>query len=100
MIKYTTYSQAKKDVLLLNNFITLVEEYEVNCITSFIIKSYSETSSIPKVIQALNKTNYIHHLPRNINKTDFIKSILKSNPEDQLHRIVHEIYKSKTKRKK
>lgn len=100
MIKYRTYSQAKKDVLLLNNFINLVDEYEVTCVKSFIIKSYSETSSIPKVIQELNKSNYIKYIPTNINNTDFIKSILTIKSEDPLHRIVHDIYKDKLKRKR
>lgn len=100
MIKYNTYSQAKKDVLLLNKFITLVEEYEVTCVKSFIIKSYSETSSISKVIQALSKTDYLHDLPIDVSNTDFIKSILKSKPESQLHKIVHDIYRGKSKKKK
>jgi|SRR5699024_6200022 len=100
MIKYSTYVQAKKDIISLNKFITLVEEYKVTCVKTFIIKSYAETSSVAKVIQDLNTTNYIHDLPNNISNTDFIKSILKNSPEDSLHKIVHDIYKQKSKRKK
>lgn len=100
MMKYSTYSQAKKDIILLNHFINLVENYEVTDVDSFIIKSYAETSSIAKVIRELNRNKFIYELPINISKSVYISTILKRKPEDALQKIVHDIYKKKVKRKK
>lgn len=100
MIKYSTYEQAKKDITSLTTFVTLVEEYEVTCVDTFIINSYAKTSSIAKVIKELNISKYANDIPNGMTKPDYILCILKNKTEDPLQKIVHNIYKNKVKKKK
>jgi|SRR5699024_5300286 len=96
---FKTYKKALLDVAELNRYIKLVEEYETHTINRFIIKSYAETNSVPKVIQKINNSQYAAELPTDTTNSNYILNVIKSKAQDDLHKIVQKIYLNKTKRR-
>lgn len=90
----TTYEKAKRDLTVLQNYITLIDNYKVNNVEQFIIKNYALTNSTSGVIK--NYNNHYPNLPP-ISR-EYILQVIKGPPIDELHNIVRKGYIKKYKR--
>lgn len=91
-MRFLTIPQAKMEIKRLEMFIDLVESYEADCIEKWIIKEYSFTSSVPEVVQRATERN----LNAVIDKK-YVSDVLNSKPKDELHRLVRQGYRNKSK---
>lgn len=96
-MKILTVPSAKEEIRRLQNFIDLVESYEANSLEKWVIKEYAYTSSIREVVVRGNKRRFTNN--GNELDHDFIKSIISSNPKDELHRLMRANYKIRIKSK-
>lgn len=91
-----TYNKAKEELVLLSNYVHLIETYEVNDISSWIIKNYALTNSIAKVVKNSNDSRLTFN-NKNVTRDQVLEAI-KAKPSDNLHRIIHRGYLKKIKR--
>ncbi|WP_342542732.1 hypothetical protein MHH33_01575 [Paenisporosarcina sp. FSL H8-0542] len=90
MIK--TVESAKKAIKELEEFVFLVENYEVTTLEQRILKEYAYTGSIPKVVANINgelRMEMIDHTA--------VSNLLQSKSQDLLHRILKDNYLLKTR---
>lgn len=91
------YEDAKKEKVMLEKYIYLVDNYNVNNINQWIIKQYALTNSISNVIKNARlegNEKISHEITR-----EKILEILNSKPIDELHSIIIKGYKRKIRRK-
>jgi hypothetical protein len=95
MTNLLSVEKAKEEILRLQHYIELVENYEPNTLDKFIIKEYAITNSIHKTIKAVNAVGYaIYH--KEVER-DYVVSLLKKRGKDELHKLVRSAYMQKTK---
>lgn len=90
MAKLITIQKAKEEIQRLQTYIKLVATYNAETIEKVIIKEYALTNSINKVLEILIKRGI------EIEREDIVK-VIKSNPKDELHRIIRKGYMLRTK---
>lgn len=95
MKKFLKYNNAVELKNELDNFINLVDSYEVHNEADWIIKSYAFTNSIAGVVNLSLKEKSVYS--ENINK-DKVLQILNDKPRNELHRIIISGYKKKIRR--
>jgi len=87
-----TVDAAKKEIKELQDFVFLVENYEVTTVEQKILKEYAYVGSIIKVVENINK----EFGPDTIDKTT-VSNLLKSKPQDELHKRMKAHYLDKTR---
>lgn len=85
----------KTDIQELTAYVDLVENYETNTLAQKIIKSYACTSSLSKTLLEINTELKSINLPC-IEHSDVV-NLIKSKPQDELHRLVRSSYLAKVK---
>lgn len=73
-----TVDAAKKEIKELQDFVFLVENYEVTTLEQKILKEYAYSGSMVKVVENINK----EFGPDTIDKT-FVSNLLQSKPQDE-----------------
>jgi hypothetical protein len=87
--------QAKKQIVWLQHYIALIENYQPNTLDKFIVLSYAKTNSIDKTLELVMKSSYSLE-PQSIER-DYIVKVLKQIGKDELHKLVRSAYMAKTK---
>lgn len=90
MAKLITVQKAKEEIQRLQTYVDLVESYNTDTVEKFIIKEYAQTNSITKVLEKLKERGIV------IEKEVIVEAI-KSQPKDELHRIIRKGYMLRTK---
>jgi len=85
-----TVEATKKEIKVLQEFVSLVENYEVTTLEQKILKEYAYLGSIDKVVENINR----EYRSEVIDKT-FISSLLLSKPQDELHKQLKSNYLKK-----
>lgn len=98
MSKLLTYSQAKKQINLLQNYIDLIENYnDTISKDNWIIKQYALSNSISKVIKASNE-DISPFLPFELDR-DYVKKVILDNKDnDELQKLLKSAYLTRYKR--
>lgn len=92
-INLITYQKAKNEIDKLQEYISLIENYEVNNLDQFIIKNYAITNSSSEVIKLYNCTYANQDMP--LLSREYIINLIKGPPLDDLHKIIRYSYKKK-----
>ncbi|PUB08347.1 hypothetical protein [Paenisporosarcina sp. OV554] len=87
-----TVDAAKKEIKELQDFVFLVENYEVTTVEQKILKEYAYVGSMVKVVENINK----EFGPDTIDKT-FVSNLLQIKPQDELHKRLKSNYLLKTR---
>ena len=87
-----TVDAARKEIKELQDFVFLVENYEVTTVEQKILKEYAYVGSIIKVVENINK----EFGPDTIDKTT-VSNLLQSKPQDELHKRLKSNYLLKTR---
>jgi hypothetical protein len=90
MTKLITVQKAKEEIQRLQTYVHLVEGYEADTVEKMIIKEHAQTNSIVKVIEILTNRGI------SIEKQDVL-DVIKSKPQDELHRLIRKGYMIRTK---
>jgi phage tail protein X len=77
----------------LQQYITLVEDYQADTLEKWIIKEYAYTNNITEVVKRANAKGITLD-------QDFAKSVLKGKASDRLHRVLKAGYLARLKPKK
>lgn len=92
---FSTVERAKEEIKILNDFVSLAENYEVYSLEQQIIKLYAFKGSIREVSTIINSER------SNIGQPEldisFISNTIQSKAQDPLHRLVKANYLKKTK---
>lgn len=92
MHRLTTVELAKKRIKELQDFVFLVENYEVITLEQKILKEYAYYGSMVKVVAKINK----EFGPDTIDNP-FISTLLLARPQDELHKVLKTNYLFKTR---
>ncbi len=93
MRSFRTLEQAKKDLLVIQQYIDLVESYEPITLTQQVVHTYALLGSIQKTAEAMSKCgNKI--TPEEV--TTYITS--SAAPEDILHKLIKSLYRKRTRK--
>jgi hypothetical protein len=92
-----TVDAAKKEIKELQDFVFLVENYEVTTVEQKILKEYAYSGSIVKVVATINNEFGLDTIDHT-----FVSDLLKSKPQDELHKRMkaHYLDKPRHTRKK
>ncbi|WP_342541939.1 hypothetical protein MHH33_12800 [Paenisporosarcina sp. FSL H8-0542] len=92
-----TVDAAKKEIQVLEDFVSFVENYQATTLVQKILKAYAYSGSIAKVVANMNN----EFGPDTIDHT-FVSNLLKSKPQDELHKRMkaHYLHKTRHTRKK
>ncbi|MFD1173927.1 hypothetical protein [Oceanobacillus picturae] len=93
--KLITLEKAKKEVERLQNYIELVESYEVDTLDRWIIKMYAETNSIKKILE-IAENNSIKNGELALER-EYVTNVINGKTRDELHRILRLGYRQKYK---
>jgi hypothetical protein len=88
MAKLITYQLAKNELKRLKHYVELVEGYQTSTLDKMIIKEYALLNSMPKVAEKLNYLGVTR---------EKVATVLKSTPQDELHKIVKSGYMKKSR---
>jgi hypothetical protein len=77
--KLITIPRAEAEIRRLQQYITLVEEYQANTLEKWIIKEYAYTNSIIEVVKRANAKGMTLDQA-------YAKSVIKGKASDELHR--------------
>ncbi|WP_042461740.1 hypothetical protein [Neobacillus dielmonensis] len=91
--KLITVPRAEAEIRRLQQYITLVEEYQADTLEKWIIKEYAYTNSITEVVKRANAKGLA------LDQT-YAKSVLKGKASDELHRMLRSGYLARLKPKK
>ena len=87
-----TVDAAKKEIKELQDFVFLVENYEVTTVEQKILKEYAYSGSIVKVVANINNEFGLDTIDHT-----FVSDLLKSKPQDELHKRMKAHYLDKTR---
>ncbi|MFC6038901.1 hypothetical protein ACFPYN_05460 [Paenisporosarcina macmurdoensis] len=87
-----TVDAAKKEIKELQDFVFLVENYEVKSVEQKILKEYAYSGSIVKVVANINNEFGLDTIDHT-----FVSDLLKSKPQDELHKRMKAHYLDKTR---
>lgn len=91
--KLITVPRAQAELGRLQQYITLVEEYQADTLEKWIIKEYAYTNSITEVVKRANAKGIT------LDQT-YAKSVLKGKASDELHKMLRSGYLARLKPKK
>ncbi|MGF6947887.1 phage tail protein X [Neobacillus sp. B4I6] len=91
--KLITVPRAEAEIRRLQQYITLVEEYQSDTLEKWIIKEYAYTNSITEVVKRANAKGMNLDLA-------YAKSVLKGKACDELHKMLKSGYFARMKPKK
>lgn len=91
--KLITVPRAQAEIRRLQQYITLVEDYQADTLEKWIIKEYAYTNSITEVVKRANAKGMTLD-------QDYAKSVLKGKASDNLHKMLKTGYMSRLKPKK
>jgi capsid portal protein len=92
-IKLITVPRAEAEIKRLQQYITLVEEYQADTMEKWIIKEYVYTNGITEVVKRANAKGMAL-------EQAYAKSVLKGKASDELHRMLRSGYLARLKPKK
>lgn len=85
-----TYQKAKENIISLQNYVDLIDKYEVNSVEQFIVKSYAISNSSSNVIKEYNiLSSKLNYPPIS---REYILEVIKGPTIDELHKIVKKAY--------
>ena len=90
-----TVDRARREIVDLEQFVKLAEEYEATTLEKLIIKEYAFLGSVNKVVLSLENIGCKID-DRAIEHKDVIE-VIKSKPMDDLHKIIKSAYLYKTR---
>ncbi|MER2079369.1 hypothetical protein [Psychrobacillus psychrotolerans] len=92
MNTFRTLEQAKKDLQELQNYVSLIDEYQPKVFKQEVIKIYAIHGSTAKVAAILS--NQGHHIEQ-----EEVSNIIKSTPtnDDLLHKKIKSLFLKKTR---
>ena len=93
------YEDAKQKLKILQEYISLVDNYSINTLQDLIIRQYAIHNSISKVIRDIKVNNLAKNLTSDteIITHDLIRETILSKPKDSLHSLIQKEYKLKTR---
>jgi glutamate synthase domain-containing protein 3 len=91
--KLITVPKAEAEIRRLQQYITLVVEYQADTLEKWIIKEYAYTNSITEVVKRATTKGMNLDLA-------YAKSVLKGNASDEIHKILRSGYLARLKPKK
>lgn len=91
-----TIDEAEKEIVALNNYIKMLEEYEPVTFEQKAIKLYVELESVTQVAIKLNEKDYKVGNRKVISKD--VSDIIRTKPVDELHSIAQKMFKKNSKR--
>lgn len=96
--KLITYDRAKRELERLNRFVSLVDEYPSNTLEQWIIKEYAITNSLVEVARRANDKGFRINGDVEIDR-DHVVIVVDSKPksDDELHKLLRNGYKAKSK---
>lgn len=93
-----TLERAKREVLRLQDYIDMVEQYEATTTDQWIIKNYAITNSMRKVLELAAEENIcVGNKPIDY---EYIVELINGQPKDELHRILRLGYRQKIRQSK
>jgi len=95
MAKLITVEKAQKEVIRLKHYLNLVENYETDTIEKWILKEYAITNSIKQIVQNASEHHFNHR--GCLIDRQFVTDVIKSKPNDELHKILKSGYLYKTR---
>ncbi len=95
MKRLKNLEDTKKDLLELQRYVSLVENYQVTTLEKRIIQLYACTSSISKTLEEVNI--HLANENRSLVNQQYIIQVIKSYPSDELHSLVRNSYLLKTR---
>lgn len=93
MKNFRTLDQAKKDLLVIQHYIDLIESYEPRNLTQEIIHTYALIGNVKKTAEEMSKSgNTITPEEVTIHITSSVA------PEDLLHKLIKSLYRKRTRK--
>ena len=94
MARFSTVSNALRQIEELKSFVTLVQEYETDdMLEKEVLRAYAHAGSIQKVAAELNQQSESKGWP--LIDGDFVSKVIKSRGSDPLHKILRSNYLKK-----
>jgi hypothetical protein len=95
MKRLKTVEAAKREIIELQAFVFLVENYKASTLEKKVLKEYAYTGSMIKVVENLNK----ELLSKGEDSIDsaFVSQTIQSKPKDELHKLIKSNYLLKTR---
>lgn len=90
-----TYARAKREIQSLQNYLDLIDHFEIHSIEDFIIHKYAIHNSISKVIKEIRKNDHSSFSNHSEVTPDFVKKVILSKPKNELHSMINRYYKKK-----
>jgi len=99
--KLITVERAQKEVERLQHYLKLVEEYETDTLERWVIKEYAITNSIKQIVHKAYEQKRTTHNGCEVDR-QYITDVIKSKPNDDLHKILKSgyLYKTRQNRRK
>jgi hypothetical protein len=96
MVKLITVKKAQEEIIRLQEYVDLVDSYEVSTLDTWIIKEYALTNSIKEVVKQGAVAGMIQPNGESLDKA-YIVSVINGKATDKLHRLVKSGYRLKIK---
>jgi hypothetical protein len=96
LVKLITVKKAEEEIVRLQEYIDLVESYEVNSLDTWIIKEYALTNSIKEVVKKGAVAGMIQQNGEPLDKT-YVVSVINGKATDKLHRLIRSGYRLRIK---
>lgn len=95
MRRLKALEKVKDDLRKIEAYVALVENYKTETLAQKIIKSYACTSSLSKTLSEVNRE--LRTINQPCLELSFVTDLIKSRPQDELHKLVRASYFSKIK---
>lgn len=95
MNRLKTLDSVKEEIRKLEEYVELVETYKTETLTQKIIKAYACTNSLAKTLSIVNVELKENNQP--LIELSLVIDLIKSKPQDELHKLVRANYFSKVK---
>lgn len=89
-------AKAQEELIYLQKFIELAENYEETTLHRQIIKRYAITSSMVQVVAQLNAERQLEGV--SLIESSYVSEVIRSKPSDAFHKMVRSQYMKKTRR--
>jgi hypothetical protein len=96
MVKLITVKKAKEEIVRLQEYIDLVDSYEVNTLDTWIIKEYALTNSIKEVVKKGTADGMTKQNGEPLDKA-FVVSVINGKATHKLHRLIRSGYRLRIK---
>jgi len=95
-MKLITYEKAKEEIVLLQEFVDLVETYEADTLEKWVILEYAMCNNLTEVAKRANDKGFTTETGEPIKQQNIV-NFIKSRPQDRLHRILLSGYMLRTR---